>query len=88
MSFEAAQGEVGDSGLGRRLGRLRVLAPLDAVDDDSRLAPALLDRRFADRPQGHPLQAGRPAGLDRRGRSRYDWNVRADDMRPKYKTFM
>ena len=64
MVLEAARGEIGDGGLGRRLRRHRVLAPLDAVDDDSRLAPALVDRLGADRPQGHPLQAGRPPRLD------------------------
>ena len=64
MVLEAACGEVGDGGLRRRFRGLRILAPLDAVDDNSRLAPALIDRLGADRPQGHPLQAGRPPGLD------------------------
>ena len=64
MVLEAACGQVGDGGLGRRFRGLRILAPLDAVDDNSRLAPALVDRLGADRPQGHPLQAGRPPGLD------------------------
>ena len=51
-------------GFGRRRWRLGVLAPLDAVDDGGRLAPALLDRRVGNPPQGHPLRAGRPPGLN------------------------
>ena len=61
MVLEAALREIGDGGLRRRS---RILAPLDAVDDNSRLAPMLFDRLVADPPQRDPLQAGRPAGLD------------------------
>ena len=57
-------GEIGDGGRGRRLRRLRVLAPLDAIDDHGGLAPAVLDGIGADPPERHPLQAGRPPGLD------------------------
>ena len=62
--IEAAFGQIGHGGLQRRLCWDRVLAPLDPIDDDGRLASALIDRLAADPSQGDPLQAGRPPGLD------------------------
>ena len=64
MVLETPFREIGDGRLGLRFRRERVLAPFDAVDDDGGLAPMLVDRLVADPPQGDPLQAGRPPGLD------------------------
>ena len=56
-------GPRGRSG-GCRLLEYGILAPLDAVDDLCRLAPALLDRLALARAQGHALEAGRSPRLD------------------------
>ena len=61
MVLEPACRQIGDGGRGRGPW---VLAPLDAVDDLGRLAPARIHRLGAHPPERHPLQAGRTPGLD------------------------
>ena len=63
MGAHAAFGQFGNGEFGRRRYRHRILAPLDAIDDERGLLPRLVGRHFAMAADGNALRSVRPAAL-------------------------